>query len=324
MRILTFILAIVWVLGASSQSQFDIGEFYPAEQSHSFVAFSVTYMGYAKVRGNFEEFDCSFRYDPEDITKTSVTFSVKTASIDSDLEWRDNDLKSANWLDVEQFPEITFSSTRIIPGDEGFQVVGDLTIKAVTKEVTIDMDPPSGVLKDVRGDKMVIFSGSHTLDRTEYGVEGKRWSQVKEGIAGVASDVTIEFSMLGKQLQIDNLTGFVRNEERPPGRLHAAYKSDGVENAFTEFEKLKGETEVNEFALGTVGMLLLRSGETQDAIAILAKNAEEFPDKTAVLNALAEAHATAGDLESAKQQYLKTMEIEEGNAHAKEVLRYLQ
>jgi len=325
MRKIALFLLSLSVLGAEAQkSDFDISEFYPVESMHSYVSFSATYMGYAKVKGNFEEFSCMFRYDPDDISKTSVTFSLETGSIDTDLEWRDNDLKSANWLDAENFPRITFQSKKVNPGDGGFEIIGDLTIKEVTKEITIKMNPASGILKDIRGDIQVIFSGEYVLDRTEYGVEGKRWSQLKEGIAGVADDISIEFSMLGKQIQKENFSSWVRNEDRPPGRLFAAYKKGGVDQTFAEFEKMKDEMEVNEKALGTVGYMLLKQGDTNDAIKIFERNAAEFSEESNAVASLAEAYATAGDLDKAKGQYVKTLEMDANNVEAKEVLRYLK
>lgn len=325
MKKITLLLVSLLVLGATAQkTDFAINEFYPVESSHSYIEFSVTYMGYAKVKGNFEDFSGAFRYDPEDISKTSVTFMIKTESIDTDLEWRDNDLKSENWFDAEKFPYITFQSTQIIDQGEGFQVEGDLTIRDVTKSVTLNMNPASGILKDIRGDLQVILSGEHELDRTEYGVAGERWSQVKENIVGVANDISIEFSMLGKQIQEANMSNWVRNEKRPPGRLYAAYKEGGVKQTLSEFKKMKNEMELNEFALATVGVYVLTLGETKDAIALLEKNVAEFPNKPRATNTLGEAYATVGDLKKASIQYQKTLESDSTDVTAKEMLRHLK
>ncbi len=303
---------------------FQMDEIYPVEKSHSFVTFSVTYMGYAQVKGNFEDFSCTFRYDPNDLSKLSASFIVKAASIDTDLEWRDNDLKSQNWLDAETYPVISFRSKQARNTSEGFDLIGDLSIKDVTKEIVIKMNPPSGILTDIRGDKQVIFSGKYTLDRSEYNVEGKRWSQMKEGIMGVANEVTIEFSMLGKQIQKENFSNWVRNEERPPGRLYAAYKSGGVENTIDEFKKLSSEMEVNEFALGTVGQMLLKTGEIKDAISILEKNFEQFPEKIDAINTLGSAYATSGKIKEAQGQFKKSLDVDEHNVYATEILRHLK
>ena len=320
-----FLLALIIAQGAVGQNKsFNIEEFYPIERSHSYMNFSVKYMGYAQVTGNFADFNGTFRYDPDDISKTSVSFSVDVASIDSNLEWRDNDLKSDQWFDAEKFPMISFVSKSAKQTSAGFDIMGDLTIKDVTKEITIAMNPASGVLKDGRGDAMVIITGSYTLDRTAYGVKGERWSVIKEGIAGVANDVTVEFSMLGKQIKKENYSNWVRREERPPGRLWAAYQRGGTKEAFAELDKLKSETEVNMTPLNTVGYMLIKSGETKDAVAILEKNRDEFPDQAGVYDSLGEAYAAAGNLKKAIANYTIALEKDPANFNAKEILRNLK
>ncbi len=323
-----FRLTILWLLlipGIASQAQnFDIEEFYPIEASHSFISFSVTYMGYAEVRGNFADFKGTFRYDPDDITKTSVSLSVDVASIDTDLEWRDNDLKSENWFDAEKFPKITFVSKNVTSKGEGFTVIGDLTIRDVTKEIAIEVNPPSGVLSDIRGDTQVILSGTYTLDRTEYGVAGERWSRVKEGIVGVANEVTIEFSMLGKRIEKGNLSNFVRSEQRPPGRLYAAYKRGGTDEVFTEFEKLKSEIEVNSGALNIVGYMLIKEEKFKDAIKVMKKNVEEFPDEGNTYASLGAAYANAGDLKKAKTNYELAAAKDPADTNVGEILRNMK
>ena len=108
---------IIWatLLSLTSVAQdksFSIDQIYPIETSHSYVGFSVKYMGYAKVKGRFAKFNGSFRYDADNLENTSVSFSIDTESIDTDIEFRDRDLKSDNWFDVEKYPKITFYSTK--------------------------------------------------------------------------------------------------------------------------------------------------------------------------------------------------------------------
>lgn len=199
-------LLLLVMLRADGQKNLSMGQFYPIDAGHSYLEFSIKYMGYAKVKGRFSEFSGMFRFDENNVINTSVTLIIKTESIDSDLEFRDNDLKSENWFDAKKFPAIIFKSKKVSTTKAGFEVTGDLTIRDVTKEVTLHMDPPSGVLKDVRGDAQVIFTGVTSLNRNDFGVEGKRWSAVKEGITAVDSEVKIEFSILGKQLKAANFS----------------------------------------------------------------------------------------------------------------------
>jgi len=141
------------LLGGPSIAQIDskslIRQFYEVNRGHSYLEFSVLYMGYAKVKGRFADFEGMLRFDENDLSNTSISLSIKIESIDTDLDWRDNDLKSDAWFDAEKFPKIYFQSKRIISKDQAFDVVGDFTIRDVTKEVTVSMNPPSGVLQTI-------------------------------------------------------------------------------------------------------------------------------------------------------------------------------
>ena len=323
-KLMIFMLSLLVLSALAQKSDFKIGEFYPIDSEHSYLMFSVTYMGYAKVKGDFIDFSGTIRYDPENISKTSVFLQVETNSIDTDLNWRDNDLKSPRWFDVETFPTITFISKKANPSNNGFIITGDLTIKDITKEISIEMNPASGILKDMWGDHQVIFSGSYTLDRTDYNVQGKGWSEIKEGFAGVASEVLVEISLLAKQYKEGNSSSFTRpnRADRPPGRVWAAYKQGGIKEALMEFEKIKSETNINQDPLNSVGYLLLLQGKTKDAIAIFDKNSKVFSDSRSY-TLLADAYTHIGDLKKAKESYQKALEIDSNNTYAKEILRHL-
>ena len=114
MKKINILLALVF-LGSSAIAQkkdFNIKQIFPIEASHSYVGFSVKYMGYAQVKGRFENFAGSILYDEADITKTSVSFSLEVGSIDTDLEWRDKDLKSETGLMQKSTPELLFTANQ--------------------------------------------------------------------------------------------------------------------------------------------------------------------------------------------------------------------
>lgn len=173
-KVLALSILLIALTSKAQDNDFSIDEFYPIESSHSYIGFSEKYMDYALVGGRFEKFDDTFKYDENDIFKTSVSLSIVANSIDTDHDWRDKDLKSENWFDVEKFPTLTFVSKQVKPTDSGFEIIGDLTIKAITKEVVIKMNPASRILKDIRGDSQVILSRETTHNRTDFGIERKR------------------------------------------------------------------------------------------------------------------------------------------------------
>lgn len=309
----------------AQNSDFDISEFYPIERSHSYVEFEIKYMGYAKVKGRFTDFKGTFRYDPDNLEKTSVIFSVDVGSIDTDLDFRDRDLKSNHWFDAETYPKITFESTNVEEVASGLEVTGNLTIKDVTKEVTIDMDKGSGILKDTRGDSQVIFTGEFGLNRKDYGVEGERWSALKEGITAVSSEVTIEVSLLGKKINKSNAQNFVRNPDSPPGKLYTIANEQGVDQAIQEFETMKGseEARINQNTLLAVGYNLLKDGKIDESIRILEHNTKAFPEVGNTFDSYAEALATKGNLREAKKNYELSLTKDPTNLNAKEILRHL-
>lgn len=186
------------------------------------------------------------------------------------------------------------------------------------------MDSPSGVLKDVRGDVQVIFTGTASLNRNDFGVEGKRWSAVKEGITAVDSEVRIEFSMLGKQLKAANFSNWVRDEQKPAGKLYKLIKDQGVNVGLDEFRKMKTENAVDENALNTAGRMLLLEGKTDDAIIVLDANRGAFPSSSNVQFNAGEAYATKGDWNKAKECFGQSLKLDPMNSKAIEVLRHLQ
>ena len=325
-KMFTILMLTAMFMAQAQDSRFNIDEFYPIENSHSYIGFSVKYMGYARVRGRFEKFKGTFRYDEKDISKTSVSLLIDAASIDTDNNRRDKDLKSGAWFDVEKFPDLVFVSKKVRPTASGFEITGDLSIKGITKTVIIKMNKASGVLKDTRGDNQVIFSGETTIDRTDFGVEGKRWSAIKEGIAGVAKEIKIEVSILGKQINARNAGNWVRNEKSPQGKIYKTISEHGIAQGLRVFEEMRGDSgiKLNFRALNLAGYMLLKEGKIKAALAVYKKNIEVFPGQSRLYDAYAGALAVSGNLAEAKAYYQKALEKDPGNNHASEILRHLK
>jgi polyisoprenoid-binding protein YceI len=142
---------------------------YQVDPAHSTVGFSVKHLLISTVPGKFKEFSGTIVYDPQDITKSSVTGSIKTASIDTGVADRDGDLKGASFFDVEKFPEISFKSTKVEKSGDGAMVTGNLTIKGVTKEVKFPATV-NGPIKDPWGNSRLGFSFGFEINRLDYGI----------------------------------------------------------------------------------------------------------------------------------------------------------
>ena len=111
---------------------------YPIDNAHSTVGFSVPILGgLSQVKGKFTDFNITLNHDEKDITKSSVNVVIKATSVDTGIERRDNHLRTADFFDVEKFPEITFKSERVEKKGKQFIAYGPLTMHGVTKEIAL-------------------------------------------------------------------------------------------------------------------------------------------------------------------------------------------
>lgn len=146
------------------------GSEWQIDPAHTNVGFTVRHLGISNVHGHFAKFTGTASIDDSDITKSSVNVSIDAASIDTSVEMRDNDLRSAHYFDGQKFPTITFKSTSVSKAGEGkLNLVGDLTIHGVTKQVTLNVDGPSAPVK--MGPNMRRgLSATTTINRKDFGV----------------------------------------------------------------------------------------------------------------------------------------------------------
>ena len=110
---------------------------YDIDPRHSYIGFKIRHMGITDVAGSFRDFNGTINYDPKDISKSSVNFTAKVTSIDTGVAPRDNHLRSADFFEVEKYPEMTFKSTKVEKKGKTLMVYGDLTMKGVTKQIEI-------------------------------------------------------------------------------------------------------------------------------------------------------------------------------------------
>jgi polyisoprenoid-binding protein YceI len=158
---------------------------YVVDPAHSNVGFSTKHLVISTVSGNFGQFEGTILFDEKDITKSSVNGTIKTASINTGNADRDKHLKSADFFDVEKFPEITFKSTKVEKAGDGAKVTGTLTIRGVSKEVSFPATV-NGPIKDPYGNmKIGLAAGPLTINRQDYGVS---WSKKMDTGGLVVSD----------------------------------------------------------------------------------------------------------------------------------------
>ncbi len=138
---------------------------------HSAAQFAVRHMGLSTVRGTFTKVNGEVQYSAADPSKSSLDVTIDAASVDTRVEMRDNDVRSAHFLDTAKYPTITFKSKRVeVAGAGKLKVTGDLTIHGVTKEAVLDVDGPTPVMKDPRGNEHMGASATTKINRQDFGV----------------------------------------------------------------------------------------------------------------------------------------------------------
>ena len=183
----TLLLALI-VAGTSLKAQTK----WVVDKAHSNVKFAVTHMVVSEVEGSFKIFDGTVEHTKADFSDAKVNFTVDVNSINTDNERRDNHLKSDDFFNAAQFPQMKFVSTAFKPlGNNKYQLEGNLTIRDVTKPITFDVSY-GGTLKTAQGSK-AGFKAKSTIDRFDYNL---KWDKATEtGGLVVSKDVQLTLNI---------------------------------------------------------------------------------------------------------------------------------
>ena len=171
----------------------DLSGTYVLDPAHTRIGFVARHAMVTKVRGQFTDFEGSGVVDASDLTKSTATVTIQAASIDTRNEQRDTHLRSNDFLAMEEYPQITLTSTGIQQtGPTSVELTGDLTVRGVTNTVTIPFEF-EGAATDPFGNLRVGFEGSVVINRKDYGVT---WNVALETGGVLVSDkVTLEFEI---------------------------------------------------------------------------------------------------------------------------------
>jgi polyisoprenoid-binding protein YceI len=168
------------------------------DPAHSEAQFTVRHMMISRVRGHFGKISGTIELDAHDLRQSNVEVTIDVSSIDTREPQRDAHLRSADFLDADTFPTITFKSRRVMPQAGGrLTIAGDLTIHGVTREVTLDARE-EGRGKDPWGNERVGFSATTRIDRRDFGLG---WNQALETggiLVGHEIDIALEVEAIGQ------------------------------------------------------------------------------------------------------------------------------
>ena len=182
-NLIAIIVAVAIAVPSLSAATWEI------DKAHSSVGFTVKHLVISNVNGKFDDFSGTINFDGKDFAAATVAVDVKTASINTGVAQRDGHLRSSDFFAADSFPQLTFRSKKVVPGKDGnFKVVGDLTMRGVTKEVILDA-VFNGTVKGMEGDTRAGFSATTTINRQDWGVS---WSKTLDsGGLVVSNDVNV-------------------------------------------------------------------------------------------------------------------------------------
>ena len=155
------------------------------DPTHSIAEFAVKHLVVTTVKGRFRDFEATLSIDEANPENSSVTASIDVASIDTNLPDRDAHLRSDDFFNAEQYPKITFASTRVTKsGESDYKVHGVLTIRDVSRPVVLNTEF-EGEIDDPWGNRRAAFTATTQISRKEFGV---KWNQLVETGGAVVSD----------------------------------------------------------------------------------------------------------------------------------------
>lgn len=170
------------------------------DPDHSNIGFKVRHLMVSNVKGSFEKVSGTVDINDKDITKSKVEVTIDTASINTNVQKRDEHLRSADFFDVTKFPTMTFVSKKVAKaGKDKLKVTGDLTLHGVTKEVVLDVEGPAKEIKDPWGNQRRGASATTKINRKDFGLV---WNKALEtgGVAvGEEVLITLEVELIKAQ-----------------------------------------------------------------------------------------------------------------------------
>ncbi|OMH38182.1 YceI family protein [Motiliproteus sp. MSK22-1] len=164
------VLASAFTLSSAVIPQaYAVEESYSIDPAHSFVQFTIGHLGVSKTVGRFNKFEGNFQFDKDNSASNGIELTIETASIDTNHQKRDDHLRSPDFLDVKQYPEMTFKSTGFEGSLSSGTLKGELTMHGVTQPVEFKLNQV-GEGKDPWGGYRAGFTASTTVKRSDFGV----------------------------------------------------------------------------------------------------------------------------------------------------------
>lgn len=192
-RIITALCTII----ALSLPSMAIAATWTIDPEHSHVEFKVRHLMVSNVKGNFEKFSGTVDIDDKDITRSKVSVAIDTNSINTNVQKRDDHLRSADFFDVATYPAMTFVSKKVAKaGKDRLKVTGDLTLHGVTRQVVLDVEGPSKETRDPWGNIRKGATATTKINRKDFGLNWNKALETGGVVVGDEVTITLEVEMI--------------------------------------------------------------------------------------------------------------------------------
>ncbi len=296
---ITLLGAVALLAPSPASGQMETTDRYFIDTSHSSVQFSVSHLGLTRVHGAFRRWAGTIGFDSVDITQSSVTVVIDATSLDTGHERRDSDVR-ADWLEVEEFPEIIFQSTAVDEGPEGPIVTGQLEIHGVRREVTL-VSTLLGFHEPLGGISRVAFRGRITFPRADFGVVNP--GHPFEAMGFMGPDVEIILEVIAGRVAKPQPWSAADTVKGLAPRLFQRTKENGSEPALAAFraehDRAHDEGALRPLAVAQLGFQLLGAGLDDEAVRFHEVNVELHPEDYEALFWLADVYLRLGRTDGA-------------------------
>lgn len=170
------------------------------DPAHTHIEFAVRHLMISTVKGRFAEFSGNVQLDPADLTTAKLDVNINVASIDTRVTDRDNHLRSADFFDAANHPAITFTSRKVEQQGDAYRVVGDLTIRGVTREVPLTVSL-EGQAKDPWGNQRMAFAATAKINRADFGLTWNAALEAGGVVVGEEVKITIDVELIAAAAQ---------------------------------------------------------------------------------------------------------------------------
>jgi polyisoprenoid-binding protein YceI len=294
-------------------------ETFSVDRSHSVIGFSIKIAGgFSEVDGKFTDFKVTTMVESETYKLNKVNVEIQATSINTGTDGRDNHLRTDDFFDVENYPTITFNSTKIIQNGADYEIEGDFTMHGITNRITMPLKRThSEKMVWIFGSPNIIYEGSHTLDRTEYKIKATtRWNSIiaATGDMAMSDEVSIRLKIITRGAS-------------PSRTLAEAASKDGA-SGFTEAysmleAKYPGADIFDENLFSSVGRSLSRQKNNKAIVEVYQIWIDKYPESSRAHYSLGQAYVNTEETKLAKKQFKKALDLDPENEDAKNQLAKL-